>query len=183
MLRIGTWRSPASVDVIACGWHDDGPGPLGTGIKLIYDMSGPAPHLPGLKVGALVARSTEEIAELLVQGMDVVLTAPGGCPAAPVVAAGIWHYGWTRHDRGALAGATVAGLALAAQPGPCVVEIWRDGRSSLDGDVTAAAVRADLADRFAGGRYRTPEVTVPLESVRLSQVAPSRVRIALAAAI
>ncbi|MFC7108341.1 hypothetical protein ACFQQB_52785 [Nonomuraea rubra] len=62
-----------------------------------------------------------------------------------------------------------------------MVEIWRDGRSSLDGDVTAAAVRADLADRFAGGRYRTPEVTVPLESVRLSQEAPSRIRIALTA--
>ncbi|MEV0822193.1 acyclic terpene utilization AtuA family protein [Nonomuraea rubra] len=181
MLRIGTWRSPESVDVIACGWHDDGSGPLGTGVKLIYGLAGPVPHFPGLQVGDLVARSAEEVAELLVQGMDVVLTAPGGCPAAPVVAAGIWHYGWTRRDLGALAGATVAGLALAAQPGPCMVEIWRDGRSSLDGDVTAAAVRADLADRFAGGRYRTPEVTVPLESVRLSQEAPSRIRIALTA--
>ncbi|MEV4175724.1 acyclic terpene utilization AtuA family protein [Nonomuraea sp. NPDC049709] len=181
MLRIGTWRSAESVDVVACGWHDSGPGALATGIKLIYGTGGRVPELPGLRVGALPAQGAEEIAELLCQGLDVVLTAPGCCPAAPVVAAGMWHYGWTRGDVGALAGATVAGLAMAAQAGPCSVEIWRDGRSSLDGHVTAAAVRARLAARFPGGRYRTPEVTVPLESVRLSQEAPSRIRIALRA--
>ncbi|MFD0476982.1 hypothetical protein ACFQ0B_58780 [Nonomuraea thailandensis] len=104
MLRIGTWRSPESVDVIACGWHDDGPGPLGTGVKLIYGLPGPVPPFPGLQVGEPIARSAEEIAELLTRGMDVVRTAPGGCPAAPVVAAGIWHYGWTRRDRGAWRG-------------------------------------------------------------------------------
>ncbi|MFC5829829.1 acyclic terpene utilization AtuA family protein [Nonomuraea insulae] len=181
MLRIGTWRSAESIDVVACGWHDDGPGPLETGIKLIYGIDGRVPAFPGLRVGPLAARGAEEIAVLLSQGLDVVLTAPGCCPAAPVVAAGMWHYGWTRGDAGPLAGATVAGLALAAQRGPCSVEIRRDGRSSLDGDVTAAAVRAGLADRFPGGRYRTPEVTVPLESVRLSQEAPSRILIALRA--
>ncbi|SEG97317.1 Protein of unknown function [Nonomuraea solani] len=181
MLRIGTWRSAESVDVVACGWRDGGPGHLETGVKLIYGTSGPLPELPGLRGGALAGRGAEEIAALLFQGLDVVFAAPGCCPAAPVVAAGIWHYGWTRGDTGALAGATVAGLALAAQPGPCAVEIWRDGRSSLDGDVTAASVRARLADRFSGGRYRTPEVTVPLESVRLSQEAPSRIGIVLRA--
>ncbi|MEV0390843.1 acyclic terpene utilization AtuA family protein [Nonomuraea sp. NPDC050643] len=183
MLRIGTWRSAESVDVVACGWRDSGPGQPRTGIKLIYGIDGrPIPDLDGLRVATLVARGAEEIAELLFDGADVVFTAPGCCPAAPVVAAGIWHYGWTRRDRGALAGATVAGLALAAQPGPCSVEIWPDGRSSLDGDVTTAAVRACLAAHFSGGRYRTPEVTVPLESVRLSQEAPSRIGIALSAA-
>ncbi|MEV4804731.1 acyclic terpene utilization AtuA family protein [Nonomuraea sp. NPDC049421] len=187
MLRIGTWKpavSPippagAPADVVVCGWHDSGPPPCATGVKIIYTLDGPVPEFPGLRVGRPVARGAEEIAELLLQGADVVLTAPGGCPAAPVVAAGIWHYGWTRDDAGPLAGATVAGLALAAQPGPCSAEIRRDGRSSLDGGVSAAAIRARLADRFSGGRYRTPEVTVPLESVRLSQEAPSRIGIAL----
>ncbi|MFG1705735.1 acyclic terpene utilization AtuA family protein [Nonomuraea sp. M3C6] len=179
MLRIGTWRAAESLDVVACGWRDGGPGPLETGVKLIYATGGdPVPVFPGMRTGTLAARGAEEIAKALSQGLDVVLTAPGCCPAAPVVAAGMWHYGWTKADLGALAGATVAGLALAAQPGPCVVEIWPDGRSSLDGDVTAAAVRACLAARFSGGRYRTPEVTVPLESVRLSQEAPSRIVIA-----
>ena len=178
MLRIGTWRSAASVDVVVCGWSDGGPGHLETGTKLIYGIAGTVPQLPGLRVGSRAARGAEEIARALFQGLDVVITAPGCCPAAPVVAAGIWHYGWTRRDLGALAGATVAGLALAAQPGPCVVEICRDGRSSIDGNVTEAAVRACLAAHFSGGRYRTPEVTVPLESVRLSQEAPSRIRIA-----
>jgi hypothetical protein len=178
MLRIGTWRSAESVDLVACGWHDSGPGHLETGIKLIFGIGDRVPEFPGLRTGTRVARGAEEIAGQLAHGLDVVLIEPGSCPAAPVVAAGMWHYGWTRGDLGALAGATVAGLALAAQPGPCAVEICRDGRSSLDGHVTAAAVRACLADRFSGGRYRTPEVTVPLESVRLSQEAPDRIRIA-----
>ncbi|MEQ4724520.1 acyclic terpene utilization AtuA family protein [Nonomuraea sp. B19D2] len=180
MLRIGTWRSARSArspDVVACGWHDGGPGPLETGIKLIYGVGGPVPEFPGLSVGAQVATCAEEIAAALSQGADVVATAAGCCPAAPVVAAGMWHYGWTRSDPGALAGATVAGLVLAAQPGPCAVELSRDGRGSLDGDVTATAVLARLVARFSGGRYRTPEVTVPLESVRLSQEAPSRLLI------
>ncbi|MET7333153.1 acyclic terpene utilization AtuA family protein [Nonomuraea sp. NPDC005650] len=172
MLRIGTWRSAGSRDVVVCGWRDGGPEPLETGIKLIYGAGGPMPDFPGLRVGSLVARCAEEIAEALFQGVDVVATAPDCCPAAPVVAAGRWHYGWTEGDLGALAGATVAGLVMAAQPGPCAVEIRRDGRSSLDGDMRAEAVRACLA-----ARYRTPELTIPLESVRLSQEAPSRLLI------
>ncbi|MFI6738219.1 acyclic terpene utilization AtuA family protein [Nonomuraea sp. NPDC050451] len=165
MLRIGTWRSAGSLDVVVCGWHDGGPGPLETGIKLIYGMGGPMPDFPGLRVGTLVATCAEEIAQALFQGIDVVATAPDCWPAAPVVAAGMWHYGWTGSDLGALAGATVAGLVMAAQPGPCAAEVRRDGRSSLDGDVRAEAVRARLAG------------TVPLESVRLSQEAPSRLLI------
>ncbi|MDX3103262.1 acyclic terpene utilization AtuA family protein [Nonomuraea angiospora] len=165
MLRIGTWRSAGSLDVVVCGWHDGGPGPLETGIKLIYGVGGPMPDFPGLRVGALAATCAEEIAEALSQGIDVVATAPGCSPAAPVVGAGMWHYGWTGNDPGALAGATVAGLVMAAQPGPCSVQICRDGRSSLDGDVRAEAARACLAG------------TVPLESVRLSQEAPSRLLI------
>ncbi|MEU6711985.1 acyclic terpene utilization AtuA family protein [Nonomuraea sp. NPDC046802] len=177
MLRIGTWRSAESLDVVVCAWRDSGPGHLETGIKLIYGMGRPVPELPGLRTGSRVARGAEEIAEALFQGLDVVITAPGCCPAAPVVAAGMWHYGWTRSDVGALAGATVAGLVLAAQRGPCSAEIRRDGRSSLDGDVTTTAVRDYLAARFSGGHYRTPEVTVPLESVHLSQEAPTRILI------
>jgi hypothetical protein len=131
MLRIGTWSSAGSLDMVVCGWHDGGPGPLQTGIKLIYGVGGPMPDLPGLRVGTLVATCAEEIAEALFQGIDVVATAPDCCPAAPVVAAGMWHYGWTGSDPGALAGATAAGLAMAARPGPCAVEVRRDGRSRL----------------------------------------------------
>ncbi|SDI40904.1 acyclic terpene utilization AtuA family protein [Nonomuraea jiangxiensis] len=178
MLRIGTWGTAESADVVACGWRDTGPGLVRTGVKLIYSATGRVPELPGLRIATPVANGAEEIARALFQGLDVVLTAPDCCPAAPVVAAGMWHYGWTRGDLGALAGATVAGLALAAQPGPCVMEVHRDGHSFLDGDVTAAAVRACLAARFSGGRYRTPEVTVPLDSVHLSQEAPTRILIA-----
>ncbi|NUS07858.1 MAG: acyclic terpene utilization AtuA family protein, partial [Nonomuraea sp.] len=160
MLRIGTLGSTRPVGVVACGWHDSAPGPLVTGIKLIYPLGGPRPELPGLLVAPRALKGAEQIAAALVQGLDVVITEPA-CPAAPVVAAGMWHYGWTRADLGALAGATVAGLALAAQPGPCVAEIGRDGRSSIDAQASAESVRARVAAAFSGGRYRTPEVTVP----------------------
>ncbi|GAA3152440.1 hypothetical protein [Nonomuraea salmonea] len=118
MLHIGTWKpavSPvppagAPADVVVCGWHDGGPPPCATRVKIIYALDGPVPEFPGLLVGRPVARGAEEIAELLLQG----------------------------------------------------------GRRG-----------AHRAGRFSGGRYRTPEVTVPLESVRLSQEAPSRIGIAL----
>ncbi|RSN06679.1 hypothetical protein DMB42_25790 [Nonomuraea sp. WAC 01424] len=177
MLRIGTLGSAPSVGVVACGWRESGPEPLATGIKLIYTLGGPLPELPGLRIAPGALRGAEQIASALLQGLDVVITEPA-CPAAPVVAAGMWHYGWTRRDVGALAGATVAGLALATQPGVCVAEIGRDGRSSIDGQMSAAFVRARLAAAFSGGRYRTPEVTVPLEAVRLSEDTPCRIRIA-----
>jgi hypothetical protein len=175
MLRIGTWSSAGSLDIVACGWHDSGA--VQTGIKLIYEAGGPVPEFPGLRIATRVVRGAEQIARAMTQGLDVVFAEPG-CPAAPVVAAGMWHYGWTRRDPEALASATVAGLALAAQPGPCTVEIYRDGTSSIDGEVSISSVRDRLAARFSGGRYRTPEVTVPLESVRLSQEAPCRILIA-----
>ncbi|MFI7689477.1 acyclic terpene utilization AtuA family protein [Nonomuraea sp. NPDC049655] len=177
MLRIGTLGAAPSVGVVACGWHDSGPGPFTTGIKLIYTLGGPLPELPGLRIGSGALRGAEQIAAALLQGLDVVITEPA-CPAAPVVAAGMWHYGWTRRDVSALAGATVAGLALATQPGACVAEIGRDGAGSIDGQMPAESVRARVAAAFSGGRYRTPEVTVPLEAVRLSQDTPCRIRIA-----
>ncbi|MEW9550836.1 acyclic terpene utilization AtuA family protein [Nonomuraea sp. NPDC050783] len=183
MLRIGTWGSAGSADFVACGWRDRDPGLSEPGIKLVFSAGGRLPEFPGLRTGTRVARGAEEIAAQFSRGMDIVLVEPGSCPAAPVMAAGMWHYGWTGGDLGALAGAAVTGLALAAQPGPCAAEICRDGRSSLDGHLTAAAVRAGLACRFPGGRYRTPQVTVPLESVCLSQEAPCRVLIATCAGV
>ncbi|MCK2219158.1 acyclic terpene utilization AtuA family protein [Actinomadura sp. ATCC 31491] len=145
MLRIGTWRSADTIDLVACGWRDSSPGPAEPGIKLIFSTGGRLPDLPGLRAGTRVARGAEEIAGQLLRGMDVVLIEPGSCPAAPVMAAGMWHYGWTGADLGALAGAAVAGLALAAQPGPCAVEIGRDGRGPR---------RARVGGGGAGGARR-----------------------------
>ncbi|MBN6055639.1 acyclic terpene utilization AtuA family protein, partial [Nonomuraea sp. RK-328] len=177
MLRIGVSGMHGSADMVICGWRDGRPGRLRTGVKLIFEAGGVVPRLPGLRTGTRMARGAEAIARELRDGVDVVLTAPGD-PASVVVAAGMWHYGWTSEDVGALAGATVAGLALAGQRAPCVMEIRRDGGAALDGDVKVDAVLACLAARFRAGRYPTPVVTVLLDSVRLSQEAPCRVRIA-----
>ncbi|MFC6542571.1 hypothetical protein ACFQES_38290 [Nonomuraea salmonea] len=75
----------APADVVVCGWHDGGPPPCATRVKIIYALDGPVPEFPGLLVGRPVARGAEEIAELLLQGADVVLTAPAGSPAAVTV--------------------------------------------------------------------------------------------------
>jgi hypothetical protein len=197
MLRIGTSGMAGSADVVICGWRDDGPGgrqtgrsrrrdgrrrpaggPVRTGVKLVFEAGGVLPDLPGLRVGDLPVRGAEAITRALCEGFDVVVAEPGD-PAAPVVAAGMWHYGWTAAaDPGPLAGATVAGLALAAQRAPCVLEIGRDGGATLDGDVDATAVAALLATRSGAGRHRTPMVTVLLDSVRVTQESSSRIRIA-----
>ncbi|MEU8245537.1 acyclic terpene utilization AtuA family protein [Nonomuraea sp. NPDC048916] len=177
MLRIGRWGVAESRDIVACGWRDGRPGRARTGIKLIFEAGGAVPDLPGLRVGTQVVRGAERIAWELCQGLDLVLTEPGD-PAASVVAAAIWHYGWSLDDLDALAGATVGGLALAGQPVPCVLEIRRDGGTALHGDVTTDGVLTRLSACFPAGRHPTPEVTVPLRSVRLSPGTPSGVRIA-----
>ncbi|MGW7484327.1 acyclic terpene utilization AtuA family protein [Nonomuraea muscovyensis] len=183
MLRIGTSGTAGSADVVICGWRDGRRGRLRTGVKLVFQAGGGVPDLPGLRVCRRPARGAEELARALCEGFDVVVAEPGD-PAAPVVAAGLWHYGWTAGDVGPLAGATVAGLALAGLRAPCVLEVRADGGATIDGgsvpdhEVTAADVLAGLAPRFRSGRYRTPVVTVPFASVRLAQEACSRVRIA-----
>ncbi|MFG3438431.1 acyclic terpene utilization AtuA family protein [Nonomuraea sp. NPDC047897] len=183
MLRIGTSGSAGSADVVICGWRDGRRPRLRTGVKLVFQAGGTLPDLPGLRVGRRPARGAEELARALCEGFDVVV-AEAGDPAAPVVAAGMWHYGWTAGDVGPLAGATVAGLVLAGLRAPCALEVRADGGATLDcgstpgHEVTVADVLAGLAARFRSGRYRTPVVTVPLASVRLTQETCSRVRVA-----
>ncbi|WP_336205403.1 acyclic terpene utilization AtuA family protein [Nonomuraea sp. LPB2021202275-12-8] len=171
MLRIGTWGAAGSADLVACGWRDGQPGHLETGIKLIFEATGNVPEMPGLKVATRAVRGAPEIARALLCGLDVVLAAPDD-PAAPVVAAGIWHYGWTVADSGALASATVAGLALAGLPAPGVLEIRRDGRAWLDGGVTVADVLARVT-----ARHPPDEAAALLAAVRLTQERPSRIRV------
>ncbi|MFI7445067.1 acyclic terpene utilization AtuA family protein [Nonomuraea indica] len=183
MLRIGTSGTAGSADVVICGWRDSRRPPVRTGVKLVFQAGGTVPALPGLRVGRRPARGVEELARALCDGFDVVVAEPGD-PAAPVVAAGMWHYGWAAGDVGPLAGATVAGLILAGLRVPCVLEVRADGGATLDGgsvpgqEVRVADLLAGLATRFRSGRCRTPVVTVPFASVRLVQETCSRVRVA-----
>ncbi|MBO8203209.1 acyclic terpene utilization AtuA family protein [Streptomyces smyrnaeus] len=142
------------------------------------------------------------IAACLRAGADVVVTGRvadaalvSGCAAA--------HFGWTDDDRDRLAGAVVAGHVLECgtqatggnyaffvrdgidvrHPGFPLAEIAADGSSVVTkhpgtgGAVTVGTVTAQLLYETAGPRYPGPDVTARLDTVRLAQEGPDRVRI------
>jgi len=141
------------------------------------------------------------IAECLRAGADVVVTGrvtDASLTAGPAAA----HFGWARDDFDALAGATAAGhvLECGAQatggnfsffteiadlrhPGFPIAEIYPDGSSVITkhpgtgGAVTVGTVTAQLLYEVAGPRYPGPDVTLRLDTVRLTQDGPDRVRI------
>jgi len=141
------------------------------------------------------------IAECLRAGADVVVTGrvtDASLTAGPAAA----HFGWARDDFDALAGATAAGhvLECGAQatggnysffteigdlrhPGFPIAEIYPDGSSVITkhpgtgGAVTVGTVTAQLLYEVAGPRYAGPDVTLRLDTVRLTQDGPDRVRI------
>ncbi|MEV2276524.1 acyclic terpene utilization AtuA family protein [Nocardiopsis sp. NPDC049922] len=145
------------------------------------------------------------IAACLDAGADIVVTGRV-TDASLAVGPAIAHHGWTRDDLDALAGATVAGhviecgaqatggnYAFAAdlrrdghdldRPGFPLAEIHADGSAVITkhpdsgGAVTTGTVTAQLVYEIAGPRYAGPDVTARLDTVRLDQEGPDRVRI------
>jgi hypothetical protein len=141
------------------------------------------------------------IAECLRAGADVVITGrvtDASLTLGPAAA----HFGWARDDYDALAGATAAGhvLECGAQatggnysffteiadmrhPGFPIAEIHPDGSSVITkhpgtgGAVTTGTVTAQLLYEIQGPRYPGPDVTLRLDTIRLTQDGPDRVRI------
>ena len=141
------------------------------------------------------------IAECLRAGADVVITGrvtDASLTLGPAAA----HFGWARDDYDALAGATAAGhvLECGAQatggnysffteipdlghPGFPIAEIHPDGSSVITkhpgtgGAVSVGTVTAQLLYEVAGPRYPGPDVTLRLDSIRLSPDGNDRVRI------
>ncbi|NSC22342.1 acyclic terpene utilization AtuA family protein [Streptomyces albus subsp. chlorinus] len=142
------------------------------------------------------------IAACLRAGADVVVTGRvadaalvSGCAAA--------HFGWAGDDWDRLAGAVVAGhvLECGAQatggnyaffaregldvrhPGFPLAEVHADGscvvtkHPGTGGAVTVGTVTAQLLYETAGPRYPGPDVTARLDTVRLVQEGPDRVRV------
>ncbi|MFB7663278.1 acyclic terpene utilization AtuA family protein [Kitasatospora sp. NPDC056138] len=157
----------------------------------------------GLPDGLLAANAylgAYGIAECLRAGADLVVTGRV-TDAALVAGPAAAHFGWRPQDLDALAGAVVAGhvLECGAQatggnyaffrehdvrhPGFPIAEIEADGSSVITkhpgtgGAVTVETVTAQLLYETAGARYAGPDVTARLDSVRLSQDGPDRVRI------
>ncbi|WP_461020401.1 acyclic terpene utilization AtuA family protein [Streptomyces daliensis] len=145
------------------------------------------------------------IAECLRAGADIVVTGRV-TDAALVSGAAAAHFGWSHEgtaDLDALAGAVVAGHVLECgaqatggnyaffdtegidvlRPGFPLAEIAHDGSAVITkhpgtgGAVTVGTVTAQLLYETSGARYAGPDVTARLDSVRLAQEGPDRVRI------
>ncbi|MFI1757469.1 acyclic terpene utilization AtuA family protein [Streptomyces sp. NPDC020571] len=140
------------------------------------------------------------IAACLRAGADVVVTGRV-TDAALVTGPAVAHFGWepTEYDR--LAGAVVAGhlLECGAQatggnyaffqdgdvrrPGFPLAELHADGTSVITkhdgtgGFVDVGTVTAQLLYETGGARYAGPDVTARLDTVRLGQEGPDRVRV------
>jgi hypothetical protein len=140
------------------------------------------------------------VAECLHAGADVVVTGRI-TDASLVVGPAAAHFGWARDDVDALAGAVVAGhvIECGAQAtggnypfftelpmgrlGFPIAEVHADGSSVITkhpdtgGAVTVGTVTAQLMYEIASARYPGPDVTARLDTVRLAQDGPDRVRL------
>lgn len=140
------------------------------------------------------------IAACLRAGADVVVTGRV-TDAALVTGPAAAHFGWGPDDLDALAGAVVAGHVLECgtqatggnyaffhghdvrRPGFPLAEIHADGTSVVTkhdgtgGLVDVGTVTAQLLYETGGARYEGPDVTARLDTVRLTEDGPDRVRI------
>ncbi|MFJ2831320.1 acyclic terpene utilization AtuA family protein [Streptomyces sp. NPDC087263] len=143
------------------------------------------------------------IAACLREGADIVVTGRV-TDAALVTGPAVAHFGWGPGEYDRLAGAVVAGhvLECGAQatggnyaffaehdpavlrhPGFPLAELHEDGTSVITkhdgtgGLVDLGTVTAQLLYETSGARYAGPDVTARLDTVRLTQQGPDRVRI------
>ncbi|MGX1542114.1 acyclic terpene utilization AtuA family protein [Streptomyces adustus] len=144
------------------------------------------------------------IAECLKAGADVVVTGRV-TDAALVTGPAAAHFGWTPDDHDRLAGAVVAGHILECgtqatggnyaffhrrdrahdlrRPGFPLAELHADGSCVITkhpgtgGFVDVGTVTAQLLYETGGARYAGPDVTARLDTVRLTQDGPDRVRV------
>ncbi|MFI6473943.1 acyclic terpene utilization AtuA family protein [Streptomyces sp. NPDC050516] len=143
------------------------------------------------------------IAACLRGGADVVVTGRV-TDAALATGPAAWWFGWGPEEYDALAGAVVAGHVLECgtqatggnyafftdfagrdliRPGFPLAEIHADGSCVITkhpgtgGVVDTGTVTAQLLYETSGARYAGPDVTARLDTVRLDQDGPDRVRI------
>ncbi|MFD8304327.1 acyclic terpene utilization AtuA family protein [Streptomyces sp. NPDC059690] len=140
------------------------------------------------------------IAECLGAGADVVVTGRV-TDAALVTGPAAAHFGWGPGEYDRLAGAVVAGHVLECgtqatggnyaffregdvrRPGFPLAELHEDGSCVITkhpgtgGLVDVGTVTAQLLYETTGARYAGPDVTARLDTVRLTQDGPDRVRV------
>ncbi|KAA0919085.1 acyclic terpene utilization AtuA family protein [Dietzia sp. ANT_WB102] len=157
----------------------------------------------GLPVTANAYLGAFGIARCLDAGADIVVTGRV-TDASVIVGPAISHFGWGRDDLDALAGATAAGhiiecgtqatggnyaffnrgeIADPVTPGFPIAEISADGTSVITkhpgtgGAVTVGTVTSQLLYEVTGARYGGPDVVTRLDTARVEQEGPDRVRV------
>lgn len=161
----------------------------------------------GLFPGAMTANAylgAQGIAIALAGGADVVVTGRV-TDASLVVGPAMWWHGWDAGDYDALAGAVVVGHVLECGTQACggnfsgfttldpavlakplgfpIAEVAADGsgvitkQDGTGGAVTVDTVSAQLFYEIQGPEYLGPDVTTHLDTIRLSDDGPDRVRI------
>ncbi len=144
------------------------------------------------------------IVDCLDSGADVVVTGRV-TDASVIVGPAAAHFGWSRTDYDALAGAVAAGHVIECgtqatggnyaffaeipaipgvfRPGFPLAEISADGSSVITkhpgtgGQVSVGTVTAQLLYEISGARYPNPDVTLRVDSLQLSPDGDNRVRI------
>jgi hypothetical protein len=142
------------------------------------------------------------IAECLRAGADIVVTGRV-TDASLVVGPAIAHFGWSRGNLDALAGATVAGHVLECgaqatggnfafftelpdggrRPGFPVAELHADGSAVITkhpgtgGAVTPETVTAQLLYEIGAPAYLGPDVVAHFDTIRVTEAGPDRVRL------
>ncbi|MGW7204909.1 acyclic terpene utilization AtuA family protein [Streptomyces sp. NPDC054837] len=140
------------------------------------------------------------VAACLREGADIVVTGRV-TDAALVTGPAAAHFGWGPGEYDRLAGAVVAGHVLECgtqatggnysffqegdvrHPGFPLAELHEDGTAVITkhpgtgGFVDVGTVTAQLLYETGGARYAGPDVTARLDTVRLTQDGPDRVRI------
>ncbi|WP_206615281.1 acyclic terpene utilization AtuA family protein [Rhodococcus spongiicola] len=178
--------------------HVEGDDLIARAAELGLDRQGD-PATPPLTANAYLG--AWGIVECLNAGADVVVTGRV-TDASVIVGPAAAHFGWARDEFDKLAGAVVAGHVIECgtqatggnyswfteipdltRPGFPIAEIDADGSSVITkhagtgGAVTVDTVTAQLLYEITGGRYAGPDVTARMDSIRVSDDGPDRVRI------
>ncbi|MGW4160559.1 acyclic terpene utilization AtuA family protein [Streptomyces sp. NPDC004788] len=172
---------------------------LGIPVRVAHVEGDRLPPRPGV-LAANAYLGGGGIAACLAAGADVVVTGRV-TDAALVTGPAQWFFGWGPEAYDELAGAVVAGHVLECgtqatggnyaffqghdvrRPGFPVAELHADGSAVITkhpgtgGLVDVGTVTAQLLYETAGARYAGPDVTARLDTVRLTQEGPDRVRI------
>ena len=175
---------------------------VATGIPLDHmDTGRPWSALPGKPVTANAYLGAWGIVEALAGGAQVVV-CPRVTDASVVVGPAAWHFGWSREDWDALAGAVVVGHIIECgpqttggnysffteipdlvRPGFPVAEVHADGSAVITkhpgtgGQVSVGTVTAQLLYEIGPPEYVNPDVVARFDTIDVAQDGPDRVRI------